>query len=163
MFRIILLVLLALTPAISFAEEDSSEKLPLPRFVSIRSSEANVRTGPGVQYPIKWVIKKQGMPVEIIAEYEDSRKIRDIEGGEGWVHKAMLSGRRTALVKFNKIKIFEEADKKSNVVAISNKGTLLKKVDKCDGEFCEVESNNVDGFINQNNLFGVYAGEKFGK
>jgi SH3-like domain-containing protein len=156
MNRGILFLLVFLFPIISLAEND---KLPLPRFVSIRSDEANVRTGPGVRYPIKWVIKKQNMPTEIIAEYEDWRKIRDIELAEGWVHKAMLSGKRTAIVKFNKIKIFAEPKSKSKVVALSNKGTQLI-VDKCDGDYCEVEAGGVDGYINQNNLWGVYEGEE---
>ena len=156
--RTALLILVLLLPALSFADED--EKLPLPRFVSVRSDEVNIRTGPGVRYPIKWVIVKDKMPVEIIAEFEDWRKIRDITQDEGWAHKAMLSGRRTALVKGDKKNIFEEASDKSRVIGIANKNALLN-ISGCDGFFCEVETDKIDGFIAQENLWGIYEGEKF--
>lgn len=158
-----LLGILALTtlPLHSFAADEEA-KLPLPRFVSTRSDEINVRTGPGVRYPIKWVIVKEDMPIEIIAEYEDWRKVRDIERSEGWVHKAMLSGRRMALVKSDKKNIFENGDAKSKVVAVANKGSVLK-VDECDGKFCEVEAKSVDGFIKQEDLWGIYESEKIKK
>lgn len=156
------IVLLLFFAGNSIAAEEEDKKIQLPRFVSIRSDEVNVRTGPGVRYPIKWVIKRQNMPVEIIAEYEDWRKIRDIQQDEGWTHKAMLSSRRTALVKSEKKNVYLEPNEKSKLVAIANKGSLLK-IDRCDGKFCEVESENVDGFIRQENLFGVYEGEKIKK
>lgn len=148
-------------PVISYSADEET-KLPLPRFVSMRSKEANIRTGPGVRYPIKWVIVKEDIPVEIIAEYEDWRKIRDIAQDEGWIHKAMLSGTRTAIVKGNKKHIYVEANDKSKTIAIANKGTHLK-VASCDGFFCEVKAKKVDGFIHQDNLFGIYDGEKFGE
>src|SRR4026209_512491 len=68
--------------------------LPLPRFASLRSDEVNVRTGPGPRYPIDWVFKRKAMPVEIVAEYENWRKIRDWQGASGWVHQSLLSGQR---------------------------------------------------------------------
>ena len=76
------------------AEEESESGLALPRMVSLRSSLINARSGPGSRYPIEWVYKQKGAPVEIIAEFELWRKIKDWEGTESWVHKAMLSGRR---------------------------------------------------------------------
>src|SRR5579864_875220 len=65
--------------------------LPIPRFASLRSDEVNVRTGPGTRYPVDWVFKRKGMPVEIVAEYENWRKIRDWQGASGWVHQSLLS------------------------------------------------------------------------
>src|SRR4030095_12903685 len=61
--------------------------LPIPRFASLRSDEVNVRTGPGTRYPVDWVFKRKGMPVEIVAEYENWRKIRDWKGARGWGHQ----------------------------------------------------------------------------
>src|SRR5262245_37242621 len=69
--------------------------LPLPRFASLRSDEANVRSGPGTRYPIDWVFRRKGMPVEIVAEYENYRKIRDWQGASGWVHQSLLTGKRS--------------------------------------------------------------------
>ena len=72
--------------------------LPLPRFASLRAGEVNVRTGPGVQYPVDWVFQRQGLPVEVIAEYRTWRKIRDWQGTQGWVHQSLLAGKRTVIV-----------------------------------------------------------------
>ena len=72
--------------------------LPVPRFAVIRADETNVRTGPATRYPITWVFKRKGMPVEIVGEYENWRKIRDWQGAGGWVHQSLLSGRRYVIV-----------------------------------------------------------------
>ena len=72
--------------------------LPLPRFVSLRAAEVNMRTGPGVQYPVEWVYRRQALPMEVIAEYGTWRKVRDWQGTQGWVHQSMLGGRRTLIV-----------------------------------------------------------------
>lgn len=139
--------------------QESEVKNKIPRFVSTRSDEINVRTGPGVRYPIKWVIVREKMPLEVIAEYEDWRKVRDFEQAEGWVHRAMLSPRRTALVKDDKKSIYSKSDNKSSKVAIANKGTILS-IKECDGTFCEVEAKSVDGYIEIKNLWGIYENEK---
>ncbi len=76
----------------------ADDKLPLPRFVSLRAEEVNVRTGPGVRYPINWVFHKRDLPVEIVAEFENWRKVRDVDQAEGWVHQSMLSGRRSIVI-----------------------------------------------------------------
>ena len=76
--------------------------LPLPRFVSLRASEVNMRTGPGVRYPIQWKLVYRHMPVEIVAEFENWRKIREWEGSVGWVHKSMLSGQRWVIIRKGK-------------------------------------------------------------
>ena len=72
--------------------------LPLPRFVSLRAGEVNLRTGPGVQHPVDWVYHRQNLPLEIIAEYGTWRKIRDWQGTQGWVHQSMVSAKRTFIV-----------------------------------------------------------------
>ena len=72
--------------------------LPFPRFASLRSDEVNVRTGPGTRYPVDWVFKRKSMPVEIVAEYENWRKIRDWQGASGWVHQSLLTGKRSFLI-----------------------------------------------------------------
>ncbi len=81
---------LSVCPTPVFAANTSG--LPVPRFVSLKSDETNVRTGPGTRYPIAWVYRRAGMPVEVVEEYDLWRKIRDVEGTTGWVHKTMLAG-----------------------------------------------------------------------
>ena len=72
--------------------------LPIPRFATLKSDEVNVRTGPGSRYPIDWVFKRKGMPVEIVAEYENFRKIRDWQGASGWVYQGLLTGKRSFII-----------------------------------------------------------------
>ena len=67
--------------------------LPLPRFVSLKASQANLRIGPGTTYPVEWTYVKRGLPLEIIQEYDNWRRVRDADGTEGWVSQALLSGR----------------------------------------------------------------------
>src|SRR5262247_958941 len=82
----------------SVANQRKGSGLPIPRFASLRSDEVNVRTGPGTRYPIDWVFKRKSMPVEIVAEYENWRKIRDWQGAGGWVHQSLLTGKRAVTV-----------------------------------------------------------------
>ena len=70
--------------------------LPVPRFVSLKSDRVNVRGGPNKDQDVRWVYTRAGMPVEITAEFENWRRIRDSEGAEGWVYHSLLSGKRTA-------------------------------------------------------------------
>src|SRR5436853_89841 len=77
----------------------ANNALPIPRFVSTRASEVNMRTGPNVRYPVRWVFVKKGEPVEILAEFEQWRKIRDHQGDSGWVHETMLSGKRYVILE----------------------------------------------------------------
>ena len=80
------------------AESDKGSGLPLPRFASLKSDNVYVRMGPSMDYPIKWIYKKEGLPVEIIQEFDSWRKIKDPDGGEGWAHKILLSGKKTARI-----------------------------------------------------------------
>ena len=94
--------------------------LPVPRFVSLKSDRVNVRAGPNKDQEVRWVYTRAGMPVEITAEFENWRRIRDWEGAEGWVYHSLLSGKRTAVVvpklKNDLVPLYESADTKSAVV-----------------------------------------------
>ena len=71
--------------------------LPVPRYVSLKSDHVNVRAGPTKDNDVAWVYTRSGLPVEITAEFENWRRVRDSEGAEGWVYHSLLSGRRTAI------------------------------------------------------------------
>jgi SH3-like domain-containing protein len=139
--------------------------LQLPRFVSLKSERVNVRAGPTKDQNVNWVYTRTGLPVEIIAEYENWRRIRDWEGAEGWVLHSLLSGRRTALVAA-KTKVGEEfvplqasADPTSAVVAKLQNG-VLANVKRCSGHWCRLVGEGFDGWIEQERLWGVYPDEK---
>src|SRR5271165_7115035 len=92
------------------AEAAETSGLPLPRFVSLRSDEVNLRTGPGARYPVDWIYTRRDLPVEVIAEFEAWRKIRDWQGAEGWVHQSMLAARRMIVVTGQQRRLRADAD-----------------------------------------------------
>lgn len=159
MKRYILAALLIFCFSDAIASSVGASGLPLPRFVSLRASEANVRTGPGMQYPKQWVLVKQNIPLEIISEYEDWRKIRDIQGDEGWIHKAMLSGKRTAIIRKNGANIYRNSDTESEIKAVLEKAVVVN-VDSCSQKFCKIDISDIEGYILQTDLWGVYIGER---
>ena len=94
-----------------------STTLPLPRFVSLGAEEVHVRAGPGQKYPIRWTYSRQGLPVEIVLEFENWRKIRDHEGQEGWVYHTLLSGARTAMIEGREnVPVYEAPDPKDDEI-----------------------------------------------
>lgn len=138
--------------------------LPIPRFVSLKSDRVNLREGPSKDHRTSWVFQRAGLPVEILAEFETWRRIRDAEGGEGWVLHSLLSGRRTALVgPWMKgqppLDLYQRADERAPVVARLEPG-VLANIRQCDGTWCRIEAERFDGFIRQDRLWGVYPNEK---
>ncbi len=135
-------------------------KLPLPRFVSLKSDRVNLHEGPSKEHPTRWVYQRVGLPVEITAEFEIWRRIRDSEGGEGWVLHSLLSGRRTAIVApWKKEPLVLTASDHQQPVAKLSPG-VIAGLKSCDGEWCRLQGPGFDGYMKQENLWGVYPGEK---
>jgi SH3-like domain-containing protein len=143
----------------------AGDSLQLPRFVSLKSDKVNVRGGPTKDHDVTWVYTRTGLPVEIVAEYENWRRIRDWEGAEGWVYHSLLSGRRTGLVVAKQktseepIPVFASPDPQTSVTAKLQPG-VLSAVKRCNGEWCRVSGSGYDGWIRQDRLWGVYPKEQ---
>lgn len=136
--------------------------LPLPRFVSLKSSHVRVRRGPSTRYRVDWEFTMRGLPVEIIAEYGNWRKIRDAQGAEGWVHKALLSGRRTALVApWDKDATVALRAEPNGAVIARLRGGVVSTLESCGGRWCAVRAGGYKGYIAQDTLWGVYPGERY--
>jgi SH3-like domain-containing protein len=137
--------------------------LPVPRFVSLKSDRVNVRSGPNKDQEVRWVYTRAGMPVEITAEFENWRRIRDWEGAEGWVYHSLLSGRRSAVVvptlKDDLVPLYEGPDAKSAETARLQSG-VLGQLKSCNGTWCQFVGKNFDGWIRQERLWGAYPNEK---
>jgi SH3-like domain-containing protein len=137
--------------------------LPVPRYVSLKSDHVNVRAGPTKDNDVAWVYTRTGLPVEITAEYENWRRVRDSEGSEGWVYHSLLSGRRTAVVtmkhKDDLAARYESADKTSEVTAKLQAG-VIAQVKKCNASWCHISGSGFDGWIEQQRLWGVYSDEQ---
>jgi SH3-like domain-containing protein len=145
--------------------------LPVPRYVSLKTDRVNLREGPSKDHRTAWVFQRAGLPVEIVAEYETWRRIRDAEGTEGWVLHSLLSGRRTALVmpwakgEAPPIPLREAGEERSGVLARLQPGVIVG-VKQCTGAWCRVAvvmdgARDLDGFIRQDRLWGVYPDERF--
>lgn len=140
-------------------------RLPVPRFVSLKSGRINVRRGPGPDNEILWVFAKKGLPVEVTAESGRWRRIRDREGDVGWVWHSMLDGRRTALIEGHAgdttpVAMHVDPDASSNVVAYAEPG-VIAQVRACAGEWCELQASGYEGWVQRQNFWGTYWGEDF--
>src|SRR5271169_4245253 len=137
--------------------------LPVPRYVSLKSDHVNVRAGPTKDNDVAWIYTRSGLPVEITAEFENWRRVRDSEGAEGWVYHSLLSGRRTAVItmktKDDLASLYDRADPNSAVAARLQAG-VVAQVKKCTAGWCHIIGNGFDGWIEQQRLWGVYADEK---
>ena len=137
--------------------------LPVPRYVSLKSDHVNVRAGPTKDNDVAWVYTRAGLPVEITAEFENWRRVRDSEGAEGWVYHSLLSGRRTAVVTM-KTQGRPRADLRPRRSRQRGGGPLqagvVAQVKQCAADWCRVTGNGFDGWIQQQRLWGVYSDEK---
>ena len=141
----------------------SASGLPLPRYVSLKSDRVNLREGPSKDHRTSWVFQRAGLPVEITAEFETWRKVRDSEGSEGWVLHSLLSGRRTALIapwkKAETLPVYAKPDAASDTLAKLQTG-VIANIKQCTGKWCRVFGEGFDGFIEQANVWGAYPEEK---
>jgi SH3-like domain-containing protein len=168
----LLLAALMLSPAMvpaaaQTAGADTASRLPLPRFVSLKSDRVNMRRGPGVDYPTVWVFRRAGLPLEILQEVEGWRQVRDAEGATGWVVQAMLSGRRTALVLPWEVKSgqtlpqvpLRAGDREGAAAVAIVEAGVIANVTSCDGRWCRVSVGDLRGYVEQAKLWGVYPDE----
>ncbi|NKB26058.1 MAG: aspartyl-trna synthetase [Rhodobacteraceae bacterium] len=132
--------------------------LPLPRFVSTKSGEVNVRRGPSLTHRIDWVFKRRGMPVEIIGEYGHWRRVRDREGAGGWVHYSLLSGTRMVIVDQDMLVLHRAADPDSEPMAIAESG-VIARLGKCKPAWCRITADGHKGWVEKSTLWGVHAEE----
>jgi SH3-like domain-containing protein len=152
----------ALAPAHAGSDAATSG-LPVPRFVSLKADRVNVRGGPDKDHDVAWIYTRVGWPVEITAEFENWRRIRDFDGTEGWVYHSMLSGKRTAAVRLKSktdvAPLYAKPDPQSAVEARLQSG-VLGAIKRCSGTWCRLIGEGFDGWIEQNRLWGVYPDEK---
>ena len=159
LFRLLALIITGVTLAGAGTSMAGDSRSKLARFASIRAAEVNVRTGPGVRYPVEWVFVYRNMPVEIIAEFDTWRKVRDWDGTVGWVHRSMLSGHRSAIVTGGQQALRRFAEAKSSTVARVDERVVGKLI-TCRKTWCRLEIAGKRGWMKRTHLWGVYNGEK---
>ena len=157
----------AQSPAAQQGASPGAANQPAPHFASLKSDRVNVRRGPGSEHAIEWVFRRAGLPVEVIAASDIWRRIRDSEGGTGWVLASLLSGRRTALIEPWEVKgsvartqVPLRSDDSEGAAAVAQvEAGVLAVVKTCDGRWCLVNVAGFSGYVQQHRLWGVYKGE----
>ena len=134
--------------------------LPIPRFAALRSNEVNLRAGPDTRFPIEWTYQRRDLPVMIVGEHQLWRRVRDMDGVEGWVHQATLAGRRTFLVQAQDRTLRARADDAAAAVAVLRPG-VVGRIRRCDAgaPWCEVQVGDHRGWLRRAGLWGIAADE----
>ncbi|WP_136442062.1 SH3 domain-containing protein [Pacificoceanicola onchidii] len=162
MFRILAsVVLFSLGFSSSVAASETRgpvTNLPLPRFVSMKASEGNVRRGPSLTHRIDWVYKRRGMPLEVTAEHGHWRRVRDRDGAGGWVHYSLLSGVRTVLIEKDMLQLHARDDVESPVTAMLELGVVAELGD-CSPQACKLTAGGFSGWAPKDALWGVKPDE----
>ncbi|MDG1530473.1 MAG: SH3 domain-containing protein [Paracoccaceae bacterium] len=156
-FSVLFSALILAATSSGIADENprgSVTNLPLPRFVSLKASEGNVRRGPSLAHKIDWVFKHRNMPLQIVGEYGNWRRIKDRDGAGGWMHYSLLSGSRMVIISGDRTPLYILADEKSKKSAEAEDGALAKLED-CSLHWCFVRADNAKGWIPKSALWGV--------
>ena len=158
--QIIILIIVIITfTQNTFAEFGRETGLEIPRFVSLKSDDANIRVGPSMNYPIKIKYILKNYPLKILEEYEDWRKVEDFKNNIGWIHKSLISGTRTGIVlsKDNKnIELLNTLE--GNIIGEIGKGNIII-LEKCKIDWCLVSAGNFKGWMDKKHIWGIKQNE----
>ncbi|MDE0969414.1 MAG: SH3 domain-containing protein [Octadecabacter sp.] len=169
LMAIILVMLLPLAQSISAqetvvpntamqSERGPVTNLPIPRYVSLKVNEANVRRGPSLSHRIDWVFQRRDMPLRVVGEYGHWRRVMDREGMGGWVHYSLLSGNRTVIIDRDLLVLRRQPDANGVEIAILEIG-VIANLDKCYIDWCRLHSAGYRGWALKAGIFGVDENE----
>ncbi|GBF58280.1 hypothetical protein PbB2_01953 [Candidatus Phycosocius bacilliformis] len=130
---------------------------PVPRFVSLKFSNINGRAGPDKAYPVRWVYKRKGLPVRVVAETEEWRRIQDPDGAVSWVHKRMLDGKRTGIVRparDMRVGLRANPSSEARIIAYASDGVIVDITDERPG-WRQVKAGRFKGWIPASELWGA--------
>ena len=154
------IVVLATLLAISAQAEERGKvtNLPIPRYVSLKASEGNVRRGPSLSHRIDWVFTRRDMPLEVTDEYGNWRRVRDRDGQGGWIHFSLLSGVRTVIVEEDMAALHMKPDGAAPVTARAEAG-VIAELDECAADWCRIDADGYRGWVRRAALWGVTGTE----
>lgn len=139
----------------SLGQAQSAKKVP--RWASISQPEARMRTGPSKDFPVKWVYKRQFLPVKVVAEHETWRKIEDPDGDQGWMYVGLLSPARTALVIGSGVASLRDTPDAMARIAWRVEPGVVGRIDDCDKGWCRLDVSGRTGYIEADRLWGDEA------
>jgi SH3-like domain-containing protein len=152
----LLAAVLAIMPFAARGQTPPSDKVP--RFAALRSDEVNLRVGPGENFPIEWVFKRKDMPVEIVEEFQNWRRIQDWQGDKGWVLDRMITGKRQVIVAGVVRALYRQPDRGAPIVARAEPGVIARLIE-LQGPWCHVEAGGFKGWMQRSEVWGVYPEE----
>ena len=136
----------------------SVTQLPIPRFVSLKADEANVRRGPSLSHRIDWVFKRRAMPLVVTDEFGHWRRVQDLEGAGGWIHYSLLSGARTVIVQEDMTALRMKPNDRAPVNAHAEAG-VIARLGECGPDWCRVRTQGQRGWVQKVALWGVLPEE----
>lgn len=118
----------------------------IPRFVTLRANEVNMRAGPGRHYPVEWVYTQKGLPLKVVAEFHHWRKVVDFEGTTGWIHKSLLTGRKKILIRHVDQAVYKTTSHEAKIVGYL-KPMVIVNLDECENHWCYISIDSVSGWV----------------
>lgn len=153
-----LIVVFSLTHGAAATDRGSVTNLPIPRYVSIKTDEVNVRRGPSLTHRIDWVFQRKGMPLEVTAEHGHWRRVRDRDGAGGWVHYSLLSGVRTVISESDMLDLHLGPDPSTPIAARLELG-VVARLGECLPDWCRLSAGGYRGWARKAQLWGVEPDE----
>jgi len=133
---------------------------PIPRFMTLANNKTNMRTGPGREYPIDWIYRKENYPLKVVAEYGNWRKVVDVDQTTGWILRSLLSLRRSAVI-IKETQELVRSPKQGDRITLIAEEDVLGTLVKCEKIWCEMEIGGFNGWIKQDGIWGVLEQEEF--
>jgi len=155
MHTIIIFISIIFFNQVGHANIGNETGLEIPRYVSLKSDDANIRVGPSKNYPIEIKFIKKNYPLKVLDEYEEWRKVEDFNRNIGWIHKSLISGIRTGIVLSNdnkKIQLLNTLD--GDVIGEIGNGNIVF-LEKCKIDWCLVSLGDFEGWMDKNYIWGV--------
>lgn len=131
---------------------------PVPRFATLRADKVNLRAGPGDRYPIEWIYVRKDWPVEVVAQFDHWRRVRDWEGTEGWVHEKMITAHREVVVTGGVRGLRQSPEANGALVARAEPG-VVARLEECRGDWCRIAAGDIAGWIQRADIWGVFPNE----
>ncbi|MEM6825041.1 MAG: SH3 domain-containing protein [Pseudomonadota bacterium] len=150
--------MLTATFALADTTRGAVTNLPIPRYVSMKTSEGNVRRGPSLSHRVDWVFTRRDMPLEITDEYGHWRRVRDLEGAGGWMHYSLLSGARTVIVQEDMVAMSMKPEPGAQVNARAEAG-VIARLGACTPDWCRISAEGRRGWVPKTSLWGVTPDE----
>jgi SH3-like domain-containing protein len=151
-----MLALVAATGWETMAVAAGGAEATLPYFATFHADKVNLRAGPGDRYPIEWVYVRRDWPVQVIAQFDHWRRVRDWEGTEGWVQEKMITSRREVIVTGGIHGLRQAPDLGAALVARAEPG-VMARFEECRGDWCRITAGDITGWVQRGEIWGVSA------